>query len=540
MKHHLFSLIVFLSALFISCQPLVIETREETENKTETLTLTTREAESVTSESALLSASVYTDGDSKKIIAYFYYGEQASTLGKAGSQKSEDVVLDNPGGFFSATVSGLKGSTKYYFAPASLVGNSETIGSIGEFTTLAESVKPSHLEAVTEEATGVSYNEATLKVSFKNNSPKTIQSTVGILLGTQSDLASLTASGQDYHATKTASTGFVSHTFNGLVDGTTYYFVGYITVEDVTVYGDIEKFTTPGKSQVMLYDATEIGIRTAKLTAAYINKTSVQTVTFGISYSKTETTPSGLFNKGEKAETQLTYESRQLALTCQRLDAQSTYYYAAYLIAGGETFYSEVKSFTTDNAINNVIEYTTTDGALASLHGSLGAYVGGDDNPVLGDVRLVSHTVSGGVCRAVFDNPIECMYGTFYEETTVKTAKVPEGANMLYFTFNGCSSLESVEIPSSVIHIWTAAFQNCTSLTEVTIPENVETIGDNAFFGCSNLKTITLRPTVPPLLGSLRFPLGGVVEAFYVPAASLEAYKTADIWSSYAEKMIAY
>ena len=534
MKKHLVLWCTFLVAVALACQPNAIKPDEATEKVTFALS----QAESVASETAVLSSTAVTSGDSKKLIAYFYYGEQASSLGKAGSLKSDDCVLDNPGGSYSVSVTGLKSSTKYFFVPAGLVGNDETIGPMGEFTTLAEGVKPAHLEAVTEEATGVTYNGATLKVSFKNNSSVS-QSTVGLKIGSQADIDGLTNSGEDFHVSKTTSTGFVSHTFDNLVDGTTYYYVGYITVDGVTVYGDVESFATPGKSQVILYDAEEIGVRTAKLTAEYQNKTSAQTVTFGICYSKTETTAIQIYNKGEKAEMQLAYDSRALIVTCQRLDAQSKYYYAAYLIAGNETFYSEVKSFVTADVINNVIEYTTTDGNLATLHGCLGAYVGGED-PVLDDVRLVSHSVSGEVCTAVFDNPIECMYGTFYKETSVKTAKIPEGTNMLYYAFNGCTALESVEIPSSVIHIWEAAFQNCSSLTEVTIPENVESIGDNAFYGCSNLKKIKLLPTVPPSLGSLRFPLGSVVEEFYVPAASLEAYKTADIWSSYADKMIPF
>ena len=50
--------------------------------------------------------------------------------------------------------------------------------------------------------------------------------------------------------------------------------------------------------------------------------------------------------------------------------------------------------------------------------------------------------------------------------------------------FSGCTSLESIEIPSSVTSIGSDAFRNCTRLTSVTFGENSQltSIGSDAFY----------------------------------------------------------
>ena len=53
--------------------------------------------------------------------------------------------------------------------------------------------------------------------------------------------------------------------------------------------------------------------------------------------------------------------------------------------------------------------------------------------------------------------------------------------------FEGCTSLTSITIPSSVTSIGSYAFRDCISLTSITIPDSVTSIGSSAFSGCYKL-----------------------------------------------------
>ena len=56
--------------------------------------------------------------------------------------------------------------------------------------------------------------------------------------------------------------------------------------------------------------------------------------------------------------------------------------------------------------------------------------------------------------------------------------------------FNGCSSLVSIVLPSSLKEVGSSVFSNCTSLTEVTYNSATD-ISNNMFQNCSSLTTVT-------------------------------------------------
>lgn len=82
------------------------------------------------------------------------------------------------------------------------------------------------------------------------------------------------------------------------------------------------------------------------------------------------------------------------------------------------------------------------------------------------------------------------------------------------------------------------AFQNCIGLTSMEIPDFITSIGESAFDGCTGLISITSENINPPILGASTFS-GTPLENIYVPSESVDAYKTAEGWSTYASKISA-
>ena len=119
---------------------------------------------------------------------------------------------------------------------------------------------------------------------------------------------------------------------------------------------------------------------------------------------------------------------------------------------------------------------------------------------------------------------------------------IPSGVTSIgNAAFAGCSGLTSINIPSGVTSIGGSAFFDCFSLTSVTIPSGVTSIDGQAFYNCSGLTSITCLATTPPTLigGSVAYTFDGSTCPIYVPSGSVNAYKSAEVWSEYASRLTA-
>ena len=102
--------------------------------------------------------------------------------------------------------------------------------------------------------------------------------------------------------------------------------------------------------------------------------------------------------------------------------------------------------------------------------------------------------------------------------------------------FSKCTGLTNVTIGNGVTSIGSSAFYNCSKLTNVTIGNGVTSIGDYAFSGCRGLTSITIQATTPPSLDSSTFDITNNCP-IYVPAESVNTYKAATKWKTYASRI---
>ena len=94
--------------------------------------------------------------------------------------------------------------------------------------------------------------------------------------------------------------------------------------------------------------------------------------------------------------------------------------------------------------------------------------------------------------------------------------------------------LTSVTIPNSVTSIGQGAFES-NKLTSVTIPNSVTKIGEWAFSN-NNLTSVTIHAVNPPTADRGIFGYNSSLK-IYVPVQSVNAYKTAEGWKDYADKI---
>ena len=197
--------------------------------------------------------------------------------------------------------------------------------------------------------------------------------------------------------------------------------------------------------------------------------------------------------------------------------------------------------------------------------------------------NATGHSFNDGVGIIEFPLPVTDIYDHAFSERSIKSIDIPDSVTSIGYyafdrcdsltsatigngvtsigdgTFRSCESLTSIVIPSGVTTIGEQAFNYCSSLTSIDIPDNVTSIGESAFYGCDSLasvtigngitsieeeafnscydlESVTVNATEPPTLGYDVFESTNDCP-IYVPSGSVNAYKEAENWSNYADRI---
>lgn len=131
----------------------------------------------------------------------------------------------------------------------------------------------------------------------------------------------------------------------------------------------------------------------------------------------------------------------------------------------------------------------------------------------------------------------------FYHCDYLKIINLPSSITKIgnySFYYAGVGYMSSgffdLKIPNGVTTIGEFAFQNA-HIKSVVIPISTTNIGRMAFYLCSQLSNVTVEATTPPTIGSDVFTSTHSSLVIYVPAASVETYKSAERWLRYADKI---
>ena len=127
---------------------------------------------------------------------------------------------------------------------------------------------------------------------------------------------------------------------------------------------------------------------------------------------------------------------------------------------------------------------------------------------------------------------------TFSRCENLKNVKIGEGVTTISErAFQYCSSMASISIPKSLRTIGEASFLLCKALPSVTLPEKMTGIGYAAFSGCTGLTTVKVLAVTPPAGSDGMF--ASTTCQIAVPAASVDVYKKAPYWETYASRIVA-
>lgn len=198
-------------------------------------------------------------------------------------------------------------------------------------------------------------------------------------------------------------------------------------------------------------------------------------------------------------------------------------------------------------------------------------------------IETATNKLISGCKTTVIPSSVEAFGQYAFSGMSISSVTIPNGVTEIPSgTFAG-NSLRSITIPNSVTNLAYCAFYSCNSLTSVTLSNSISGIGESCFASCSfssidipdsvsrlglwsfgynsnlrnvtigtgityisnytlgyciNLESVTIKATTPPTMYNMFYNTNNTF-MIYVPSASVDAYKAATNWSTYADRIMA-
>ena len=158
----------------------------------------------------------------------------------------------------------------------------------------------------------------------------------------------------------------------------------------------------------------------------------------------------------------------------------------------------------------------------------------------LNDVTTLRNFAFAG-CSAlttlIADN-LETLGQYSLQSTLLSSINLQKATNFGEGCFYNCYSLTSATLPAAV-SLSDKVFYGDNILATVDLGSGVTSIGSDCFRSCTGLTSLTVRATAVPSLKTTLSGYGSFTPTIYVPAAAVEDYKAAAVWSNYAERITA-
>ena len=104
----------------------------------------------------------------------------------------------------------------------------------------------------------------------------------------------------------------------------------------------------------------------------------------------------------------------------------------------------------------------------------------------------------------------------------------------------GYTAVEELNFLDSTFTSINGTFRECKALQSLYLPATLAEIGDGSFENCQNLTSLYIAATTPPILSSGAFNVVTDTLKIYVPVKSINAYKSAEGWSVFADRFVGY